>query len=270
LGLIERLARQERAPGESLPLAGRWTRVEGLRLFSRESTAAGSAGVAPVVLVHGFVVSSLYLVPLAGRLARDFTVCVPDLPGFGRSENPRRALDVEGMASALHAWMVASGIGRASLIGNSLGCQTITAFAARWPEMADRLVLLGPTIDPRRRSYHRQIARWLRDGLREKPSIWLVYLHDYLRAGLPRALATSRHMMADRIEERLPLLEMPVMVIRGSRDPLVPRRWGAEAAALLSAGTCHEIPGAAHATNYDAPEQVARLIAPFLQAARSG
>jgi 2-hydroxy-6-oxonona-2,4-dienedioate hydrolase len=44
----------------------------------------------PVVLVHGLVVSSRYMVPLAEVLARWFDVYAPDLAGFGRSEKPSR------------------------------------------------------------------------------------------------------------------------------------------------------------------------------------
>ena len=42
----------------------------------------------PVVLVHGYGVSSAYLLPLARALAGRCAVYVPDLPGHGRSEDP--------------------------------------------------------------------------------------------------------------------------------------------------------------------------------------
>lgn len=266
MSLLERLALQER-PGEATePLSARWVTVDGLRMFTRFAGEGKGTESAPVVLVHGFVVSSLYMVPLAARLAREFRVYAPDLPGFGSSDKPSRVLDVAGMAEALHAWMRSAGIARASLVGNSLGCQTVTEFAARWPGQVERLVLLGPTIDPRRRSYPRQVIRWLSDALREKPSLFLVHLRDYRQAGVARALETSRCMMADRIEERLPRVEAPTLVVRGERDVIVPHGWAREAAELLPRGSLREIPGAAHSTNYDAPEEVARLIAPFLRA----
>jgi pimeloyl-ACP methyl ester carboxylesterase len=41
--------------------------------------------------------------PVAGRLAARYRVLAPDLPGFGRSDKPPRALDVAGLAGALGA-----------------------------------------------------------------------------------------------------------------------------------------------------------------------
>jgi 2-hydroxy-6-oxonona-2,4-dienedioate hydrolase len=106
------------------------------------------AGGVPVVLVHGLVVSSLYMEPTAERLAPFHRVFAPDLPGFGRSDKPSRALSVAGLADALGAWMDAEGLERAVLVGNSLGCQVIAEMAARAPHRAAGVVLTGPTVEP--------------------------------------------------------------------------------------------------------------------------
>ena len=54
-----------------------------------------------MVLVHGLVVSSHYMVPTLKRLAAYHLVYAPDLPGFGESEKPRRILDVTGLSDSL-------------------------------------------------------------------------------------------------------------------------------------------------------------------------
>jgi 2-hydroxy-6-oxonona-2,4-dienedioate hydrolase len=81
--------------------------------------ARASGGPAPevrtaVVLVHGLVVSSRYMVPIAERLAPYHQVFATDLPGFGRSERPLQALDVAGLADALSVWMGEVGLERGS------------------------------------------------------------------------------------------------------------------------------------------------------------
>jgi 2-hydroxy-6-oxonona-2,4-dienedioate hydrolase len=53
-----------------------------------------------VVLVHGLVVSSHYMVPTLKRLPTIWSIA-PDLPGFGESEKPRRVLDVTGLFDSL-------------------------------------------------------------------------------------------------------------------------------------------------------------------------
>ena len=64
----------------------------------------------PVVLVHGLVVSSRYMMPLAELLSLHYRVYVPDLPGFGKSDKPPRALNVAELSDALNAWMLQAGL----------------------------------------------------------------------------------------------------------------------------------------------------------------
>ena len=108
-----------------------WVNVGGLRVHARAATGAANADAPPVVLVHGLVVSSRYMIPLAERLAERNHVYAPDLPGFGRSDHPERPLDIVGLADALAGWMHAAGIASAVLIGNSLGCKIIADMALR-------------------------------------------------------------------------------------------------------------------------------------------
>src|SRR5688572_9062262 len=115
-----------------------WVTVNGCRMHYR---AAGT-GQQAVVLVHGLTVSSSYLLPVAVELLDNFAVYVPDLPGFGASEKPRRVLSIAEMAETLIAWMNAVGLERAYLLGNSLGCHTITVVAARHPERVAGTVLV--------------------------------------------------------------------------------------------------------------------------------
>jgi 2-hydroxy-6-oxonona-2,4-dienedioate hydrolase len=233
-------------------------------MHARVCTELAPPGRTPVVVVHGMVVSSLFMAPLAERLAPDFPVYTPDLPGFGDSEGPRYVLDVRQLADALADWMENMGLERAALVGNSLGCQMIADLAVRYPERVESAVLNGPTIDPENRTAVRQISRLMLDGLREKTSLALVHLRDYAKAGPRRAFRTYQHMMEDRIEDKLPRMRMPTMIVRGGRDPVVPQRWAEEATALLPDGRLRVIPGSAHATNWDAPLEFARVIRPFL------
>jgi pimeloyl-ACP methyl ester carboxylesterase len=87
----------------------------------------------PVVLVHGYGVSSSYLVPLAHALAPSHRVYVPDLPGHGRSPHAPAPLDVPALADALLAALTALDVQRAVLVGNSLGCAIAVEAAVRAP-----------------------------------------------------------------------------------------------------------------------------------------
>jgi pimeloyl-ACP methyl ester carboxylesterase len=247
---------------EAEHLSSVWTDVGGLPMHAR--VASATAPGLPAVLVHGLVVSSRYMIPLAERLALHASVYVPDLPGFGKSDHPQRPLDVAGLADALAVWMRATGIARAALIGNSMGCQVIAELALRYPALVERAVLIGPTTDRRGRNVLEQARRLIAVGPYEDPSLVGVQLRDIWSAGLRETLATARYAIEDQIEAKLPALPMPVLVVSGSRDRIAPPRWAAELAELLPRGQLHILPGGGHALNYSAPDQLLAIVAPFL------
>lgn len=247
---------------------GVWTDLDGRPVFARVS-AAGSPGAPPVVLVHGLGVSGRYMMPTARRLAADHPTYVPDLPGFGRSAKPPRPLDVPGLADALAGWMRQAGLAGACLVANSLGCQTVVELAVRRPELVGWAVLVGPTYDPQARTLAAQVGRGMLDLLGEPPDYWPLLLWDYLTAGPLRTVATLRMALTDPVVEKLPRVAAPVLVVRGSRDPIAPRRWVEEMAARLPRGGVLEIPGATHVANYTAPAALARATRRWM-AERSG
>ena len=217
-----------------------------------------------VVLVHGLGVSSRYMMPTAVRLSTHARVFAPDLPGCGLSDKPPRALSIPELADALAAWMKACRLEQAVLVGNSLGAQIIVDFAVRYPERVLRAVLVAPTIDPRARVFMRQVMRLLLDALREPLSLTPLAIGDYLRAGLFRASRTLSYALVDRIEDKLPLMRARTLVVRGGKDPIVPQRWMEDATALLPSARLVVIPHAAHAVNYNAPDELADEVLRFM------
>ena len=246
-------------------LESKWTAVNGLSLHARISVEPLPVHDVPVVLVHGLSVSSGYMVPTAVHLAPFYRVYAPDLPGYGKSNKPSHILTVPELSDALKAWMQTQGLQRAILVGNSLGCQTIVDFALRYPESITHAVLIGPTMDPKARSIHQEAWRLLLDMLREPLSLVPVIAREYTAAGLRRTIRTLRYAFQDRMEEHLPSVEIPTLVVRGSRDPIVPQRWAEEVAKLMPRSQLVVIPGAAHAVNFNSPRKLVDVIRDFLE-----
>lgn len=240
-----------------------WDKVDGHWMHA--VTGADPPPEAPVViLMHGLVVSHRYMRPLARHLGDHYRVFAPDLPGIGFSERPARAPSMEEQAAFLVAWMDARGIKRAHLIGNSMGCQIATMVAVTEPARVGRLVLQGPTVDPQAPGFPRQFARWCLAGLRDPKKPLMLVLGDYARTGPRLTTGYMRAMLDDRIEARLPEVQAPTLVVRGSRDPIVPQRWAEEVVRLLPHGRLKLIPGAAHIINHSSPLELERVVLPFL------
>lgn len=239
-----------------------WTEVGRYRVHTRLSSATVRPEVPVLVLVHGLVISSLYMVPTARRLAGAFPLFAPDLPGFGLSGKPPATLTIEEHARVLAASAVKLSLPLAVWVGNSFGCQVIAELAVRAPALVRAAVLAGPTMDPHARTAPRQIARWLLDWTRERPSLAAMHARDYYEAGLGRAWGTFRDALANPIERKLPGIQAPVLVERRAGF-IVPQRWAEEAAALLPRGELVVIPGAPHVVNYTTPEPFRRSVAEF-------
>ncbi len=244
-------------------LRERRDKVGGLEIFARVYGGIYSPEDRPIVLVHGLSMSSRYLAPLAVCLAEKHYVCAPDLPGFGRSQKPWHVFTISELADFLEAWMEAIGLGEVVLVGNSLGCQIIVAHALRHPGRASALVLSGLTPDPRRRAFLPNVARLALALLREPLSFYPVGVWDYLSAGLRRTLISSHDILHDPIEEKLPRVNVPALVVRGERDPIISQRWAEEAVRLLPQGRLAVIPGAGHAINWSFAEPMSRVMEAF-------
>jgi 2-hydroxy-6-oxonona-2,4-dienedioate hydrolase len=174
-------------------LHSEWIRVESLPVHARVSVDPAPAGALPVVLVHGIGVASRFMVPVAKLLAPYHPVYAPDLPGFGKSGKPNRILSLVELTDAMAWWTREIGLESAAFLGNSFGCQIVVDLALRYPELVERAVLQGPTMDPRARTAWRQIARWLRNSRREPFSHGLISAREYPRCGLRRLTKTFQY-----------------------------------------------------------------------------
>jgi pimeloyl-ACP methyl ester carboxylesterase len=241
----------------------RWIDVGGLRIHTRVTEGLAESGAPIVVLVHGVGVASPYFVPTMQQLAPHFQVFAIDLPGFGRSDKPSHTLSIAELADALAAWLRAEGLERPILLGNSVGCQVVVDFAARYPEHLSCLILAGPTMDPEARTAWQQIVRWLRNARSERLSQVPLSVRDYWQCGIRRLIGTFRCALDDHIEEKLPRVRVPTLVVRGSQDTIVPQRWTEEAVRLLPQGRLVVIPGAGHTVNYNSPVELARVVRTF-------
>jgi pimeloyl-ACP methyl ester carboxylesterase len=140
-------------PGEQVP-------VRGGKLFVRTTPwigpVDGPADDAPrerALYVHGLGGASTNWTDLAALLAVRFDGWALDLPGFGRSEPPRRGYSIRGHVRAVIDVLehVARQPGEAAgdpvhLLGNSLGGLVSVLVASRRPDLVASLTLISPAM----------------------------------------------------------------------------------------------------------------------------
>ncbi len=86
------------------------------------------------MLIHGYAETSDSWAPLAARLARNYTVVVPDLRGLGRSSRPASGYDKKTQAADIRAVVTALGFDRTLVVSHDIRIMVAYAYAAIYPD----------------------------------------------------------------------------------------------------------------------------------------
>jgi len=109
-----------------------------VRLHARD---LGGGGKPPLLLLHGLLGSSRNWQSAGGDLAGAYHVSALDLRNHGRSPHAE-IMNYGAMVNDVLAWMDGQGIGRASLLGHSMGGKVAMALACRNPQRVERLIVV--------------------------------------------------------------------------------------------------------------------------------
>jgi pimeloyl-ACP methyl ester carboxylesterase len=120
-------------------------KTDGVTLATRVWPGTGRA----VVCIHGLTANHTCWYPIAETLAPEWQVIAYDLRGRGGSDKPEAGYDLATHDADLAGLLDHFGLGRAVLVGHSLGAGIAVRFAAHHPERVDRLILFDGGLDPR-------------------------------------------------------------------------------------------------------------------------
>lgn len=252
----------------------RWIEVDGIRVHYYET---GSKDGPPVVLVHGLGGHGEDWRNLLPHLVgAGFHVYVPDLPGYGRSQQPRDfSYSIPDEANVVLQFMNALGLKQVDLGGHSMGGWIVQWLAAHHPERVHKLMLFDsaglhdrPTwntdlFTPNSAKELDQLDALL---MPNPPQVPAFISRDILRVSRQNAWVIDRALQSmltgnDTTDNLLPKLKMPVLIVWGAEDHITPLSEGEQMHKLIPQSKLDVIPGCGHL----APVQCARQIAPELQ-----
>lgn len=219
------------------------------RLHTSQRVSTGPR-VRPVfVLVHGIGMSHRYFARLQAQLIPYGDTVVFDLPGFGGTPTPSRRLTVTDYANVIAAALVEAQLSGCVVIGHSMGAQFVTELAARHPERVSAVVLIGPVTNAAQPSAARHVLVLAVNTLFERPVTNCLVAAAYLRCGMRWFLTELPVMLTYRLDDTLARLTQPVLILRGSLDPIANRAWCERLARTAPHGRVREIPGQPHAVH---------------------
>jgi pimeloyl-ACP methyl ester carboxylesterase len=281
-------------PEELADADSRFIDVNGLRMHYKTQ----GQGEPALVLLHGFAASTFSWQAVMPQLSVLGTTVAFDRPAFGLTERPmpgewegENPYSLEAQADQTVALMDRLGIEQGVLVGNSAGGTVALLTALRYPDRVQALVLvdaaiygsgtpawLGPVLrTPQMRHLGPLVARSLgKMGGRLLDSAWYdkskvtdAVLEGYekpLRAqNWDRALweftIASRPM---HLETRLGEVRVPVLVVTGEYDRIVPPEQSARLSEELPDAELVTIPDCGHVPQEECPEAFVAAVSAFL------
>jgi pimeloyl-ACP methyl ester carboxylesterase len=250
---------------------------------------AGPRSGAPVLLLlHGIGDDHRTWDLSIADLAADFRVIAPDFLGHGQSAKPRADYTVAGFANGMRDLLSYLRVEHVTVVGHSLGGGVAMQFAYQYPERVDRVILvasggLGASLSPLLRVLSlpggrpllalgeslpaRVLLNGLAPILKRLPGRPFVDIEQGLQVSAHLRQGDARraflHVLRGAVDFRGQVITMvdrlyladtlPVMVLWGDRDSIIPVGHARRAAALMPSIDVQVLPGGGHFPHRDAP-----------------
>jgi len=233
----------------------------------------------PLLLLHGWGVSSELFAPILDALQAGSRLIVPDLPGFGATAEP----DVPWSVHEYAAWCIALldrlGVDSCDLVGHSNGGRIGIVMAATYPGRVRRMVLAGSAgIRPKTTLRAAARVRWYK-------TLRSVERSALLPAALRRAAGrnadqrgsadyravsgvmrgTLVRIVNEDLRRLLPKLHLPVLLIWGDQDTEAPIEDGRVMERLIPDAGLVVFEGAGHYAYLEQPARFCRIVEVFLR-----
>ena len=253
-----------------------------------------------ILLLHGLGCDHTTWEPVIDALARRYTVIAPDLLGHGLSDKPRADYSLGGYANGMRDLITVLGIDKVTVVGHSFGGGVAMQFAYQFPERTEWMVLvasggLGPEVSPAIRAvttpgFHQLMGLLTLPGVRHLGKAGLVALsrtelkltRDLDEVAVifdsfkdPAYRSAIRHLVRAVVDykgqivtmaDRAYLTEaMPMAVIWGRDDRVIPVRHASNAAALAPNARVEVIANAGHFPHKDHPQRFAKVVHEFIR-----
>lgn len=234
----------------------------------------------PLVLLHGYPLDHTIWDKVVRLLESDFDLILPDLRGFGQSDQVQFQYTIADMAADIVALLDELGIEKTFIAGHSMGGYVALAFTRNTnrralglglissqalgdsPERkqgryasADEIMLTG--VDP--------VAVGMSPKLTPDAQVQ-AYARDLIAKQQPAGLAGALKAMGERLDSTpvLASLDIPVVLVHGTADELIPAERAREIKAVIKNAYLVELSGVGHMPMMENPQETAEALKKFL------
>lgn len=256
--------------------------INGIEMFWMEEGRG-----TPLLLVHGFPLSSAMWGPQLVHFSRKHRVIAPDLRGFGKTSlQPGQTSTMELFADDLAALLDHLKLPKAVIVGLSMGGYIAFAFYRKYPEKVQALVLCDTKSEPDseegKAGRYKLIEQVQEQGsnaaaesmipklfgpetYRQKQDT-VAQLSGLIGRNHPEAIIAAAKGLAERPDATglLPQIKVPSLVIVGKDDAIAPPEGAKKMAQQIPDWQFSLVPHAGHMSNLENPQFFNQALESFL------
>jgi pimeloyl-ACP methyl ester carboxylesterase len=271
--------------------------------YRRAFRIAGSGPA--LLLIHGVGDKSTSWEPVHSKLAQRFTVIAPDLLGHGESDKPRADYSLAAFANGMRDLLAVLDIDRVTVVGHSFGGGVAMQFAYQYPQLVERLVLVGaggveqdvsfalrmaarpmgsealamvrlPGALPVMRVVGRAVQTLLGSTKFGRDAVDTVNLLEGFRdpaalsafARTLRSVVDGRGQFVTGLDRSYLMQSVPVQIIWGEDDLIIPVEHARTAHAAMPGSRIEIFEDSGHMPHHDHPDRFVEVVERFIDSTR--
>jgi pimeloyl-ACP methyl ester carboxylesterase len=223
----------------------------------------------PLVLLHGWLGSWRYWVPVMDALSEEYRVYAFDLWGFGDSDKSRDRYDLGSYVNLLDAFINELGIrGPVPLIGHALGASVAVAYACEHADDVDRIMAISLPLglDSVNQRLISGGGSFVNRVLGRSQGETFDSVKSEFNRAAPEAIEKSvRSVLRMDLRSTLRKLEIPLLLVYGEQDNVVTPRDASQYAGVNNSVRTMLFPQCRHFPMLDRSSQFNRLLQDFLR-----
>lgn len=227
-----------------------------------------------LILLHGWGMDVSTWWPIVDLLKDNFTLWLLDLPGFGRSDPPKKAYDTKDYADIIAEFIKNNKINRPSILGHSFGGKVAIKLTATYPNLINKLILVGSSgikpvpsfrrllIYPLARIIHYLVPDIFNFKAIIRKRFYRKIESDYENAGAMKD--TLLKTIKEDLTEDLKKIDKETLIIWGEKDRAVPLKYGKIIYQLIKNSRLEVMEEVSHAPHIKNPSFFTNYVKDFI------
>lgn len=226
-----------------------------------------------LIMLHGWGEDVSTFWPLAQFLKDNFTLWLIDLPGFGRSDPPKKAYDTKDYAQIISQFIKSQKIKKPILLGHSFGGKVAIRLTLLYPHLVNKLILMASSgikrvpsfrtifIYPTAKIIHHLMPAIFNIKSIIRKKFYRKIESDYENAGLMKD--TLLKTIKEDLTSDLKKINKKTLIIWGDEDRAVPLKYGKIIYHLIKNSKLVVLEGKGHFLHVHDPERFAYYVKDF-------